>query len=48
VDAGDLTRLAAQLRRTLADVKRKAEAATPAPRSFLEQLTANGDDAEGD
>ena len=47
VDTETITNLAGQLRRTLADMKRKAEATTPAPTSILEQLAAHADEEDG-
>jgi hypothetical protein len=48
VDAGDLMRLAGQLRRLLADLKRKAEGNAPAPVSILDHLAASQDQEDGD
>ncbi|WP_298106320.1 hypothetical protein [Bradyrhizobium sp.] len=48
VDTETITNLAGQLRRTLADMKRKAETTTaPAPTSILEQLAAHADEEDG-
>lgn len=48
VDAGDLTRLAGQQRRVLSELKKKAEAATPAPPSILDHFAAAADPEDGD
>jgi hypothetical protein len=45
VDAGELTRLAGQLRRVLAELKQKAAAAVAPPLSLLDHIAASRDDA---
>ena len=44
VDAGDLTRLAGERRRTLTDLRHRGEANAPAPLNLLDQLAANTDE----
>lgn len=46
MDAGDLTRLAGERRRTLADLRRRGEATSPAPINLFDQLAANADENE--
>jgi hypothetical protein len=46
VDAGELTRLAGQLRRVLSELRRKAETSAPAPISILDHIAANHGDVE--
>ena len=48
VDAGDLTRLVGERRRTLTDVRHRSEATAPAPTSILESLAANADEEDAD
>jgi hypothetical protein len=46
VDAGDLTRLAGQLRRLLGHLKRKVEGNAPAPIHVLDYLAASQEDSD--
>jgi hypothetical protein len=46
VDADTLTNLAGQLRRTLADLRRKARDATPPQPTILDRFAANADEEE--
>jgi hypothetical protein len=47
VDAGELTRLAGQQRRVLADLRRNTEASAPAALSLHDHLAVSHDDDEG-
>ena len=46
VETDTLTNLAGQLRRTLANLKKKAEATTQAPISLLDHLVASAGDGD--
>lgn len=45
VDTELLTNLSGQIRRLLADLRRKAQQSAPAPASILDHLAASGEDA---